>query len=162
VASTDSVSATGAETGPETLAGTESGPGPAAVPASEAMPATEPGSTAETEPAVQPWSAAEFGMLGDAMTAAFGSSEAAPDPTAEPGPAPIATELDHPGLDQPGPGHPAPGDSEPGDPAASNRGPAADAASAADSGDPGSRPADGDGYPANEGSAAPDEEHPPF
>jgi ribonuclease E len=167
VASTDTVSATGAETetvaSTEAAAGTGSEPASEAVPATEAMPAVEPG-----RPTAQPWSAAEFGMLGDAVTAAFGSSGTAPDPATAPNPAPIAAELDHPESGHPESGHPESGHPEsghpePGDPEPSNPVPAADPTSgAADSSDAGSRPADGDTYPANEGPAASDEEHPPF
>jgi ribonuclease E len=188
VASTDTVSGTGAEPGPEvaastgtvasteTGASTESGPGPETVSATETVPATgpgstaeawstpetattaEPGPTAESGPTAQPWSGAESGILEDALTAAFGSPGTVPDPVTEPGPAPIAPELVHPA-----PGDPAAGDPVPAaDPEPSNPGPATDPASAADSGDAGHRPADGDGYPANEGPATSDEEHPPF
>jgi ribonuclease E len=129
----------------------ESGPAPEAGPAAAAGPAAEAGPTA------QPWSAAEAGMLGEALTATFGSSGTTPEPTTETGPAPIAAELDHPGSD-----HPEPGDSGTGDPEPSPPVLAADPISAADSGDAGSTPADGDGHPANEGPAASDEEHPPF
>jgi ribonuclease E len=129
----------------------ESGPAPEAGPAAAAGPAAEAGPTA------QPWSAAEAGMLGEALTATFGSSGTTPEPTTETGPAPIAAELDHPGSD-----HPEPGDSGTGDPEPSPPVLAADPTSAADYGDAGSPPADGDGYPANEGPATSDEEHPPF
>ena len=129
----------------------ESGPAP------EAGPTAEAGSAAEAGPTAQPWSAAEAGMLGEALTATFGSSGTTPEPATETGPAPIAAELDHPGS-----GHPEPGDSGTGAPEPSPPVLAADPTSATDSGDAGSPPADGDGYPANEGPATSDEEHPPF